>query len=147
MSYSDAGFAARFGALGDEAEERFETYCVEQGWAFERFGWNRPATGMSGMSLMLRNTPDYYADRKLWEVMGMGRDGILKGLKVDKWEAMKQWNKVQPTWFFVWNSHTKRAIVISWERMVTIVARARRAGLKRFHDGPEYYPIELRWLE
>jgi len=147
MSFNQGNFAARFGAMGDEAEKQFEQWCEAQGWKYERFGWNRPSTGMGGMSRMLRNTPDFYADHALWEVMGMGRDGILKGLKTEKWEAMKDWNRVQRVGFFIWNSSTKRPIIVSWQRMVLIVARARRAGLRQFHDGPMYYAIELEWLE
>lgn len=133
--------------MGDKAELRFEAYCKEQQWPFERFGWNRPSTGTYHMTRMLRFMPDFYANAKLWEVMGMGRDGILKSMKLEKWEAMKAWNKVQPLAFYVWNSSEKRGVVIGWHRMVQLVARARRRGVLQFHDGPEYYPIPWEDIE
>lgn len=148
MSYHEQSFGARFHTLGDEAESQFIQWAHDQGLKWEEFGWRRPSTGMGKMSVELRHLPDFYAsDGYLYEVMGMGRDGILKGVKEDKWEALKMWNSIQPVRLFVWNSSEKRGVVVGWQRAVLLVARARRRGLGQFHDGPRYYPIPWEDLE
>lgn len=139
MSFREQPFKQRMAKMGDEAEGVFEK--VEPfGPLWDRNGWNRPRSGMKGMSLELRTKPDYYVNGLLVEVMGLGRDGILK-LKLDKWEGLKFWNKVQPTDLFVWNSHTQQWLTVRWMPLKKLVSLARSRGVEAFWDGPEYYPI------
>ena len=101
------------------------------------------------MKPLLRNKPDYYAsDGYLYEVVGMGTDDVLKGVKVEKWEALKFWNSVQPTRLFVYHSKRKALVMLPWPALVGVVARARRDGIKSFkNDGNEYYPIRWSYIE
>ena len=80
-TFKDQPWAARFVAMGDTAEEVFEE--VAPFGNLIRLGWNRPNIYMGDMSIVLKHMPDYYSGGYLIEVMGMGRDGILK-LKLDR---------------------------------------------------------------
>jgi len=135
--------------MGDDAESEFERYATRVGYTIERLGWNRPKMGVSKMGQFLRHMPDYYcSDGHLYEVVGMGRDGILKGVKVEKWESLKWWNKVQPVRLFVYSSAEKAVVMLPWPALVQIVAQARKDGIRSFkNDGNEYYPIRWEWLE
>lgn len=135
--------------MGDQAEAEFEAWCQTIGMTYERLGWDRPRMGVGKMSANLRNMPDYYAsDGHLYEVVGMGGDDILKGVKVEKWESLKFWNMVQPTRLFVFHSKRRALVMLPWPALVTTVARARRDGIQSFeNDGNEYYPIKWEWLE
>lgn len=133
--------------MGDIAEQVFEE--VRPLGRFERLGWNRPEVPMSRMSPVLRHMPDYYTETgHLVEVMGCGRDGVVK-LKVEKWEAMKWWNKSgNEVALFLWNSATNEWSLLDWSQMVTAVRRARAAGIQAFaNDGNRYYPIQWDRLE
>lgn len=140
VKYRDRPFAQRFGVLGDYAENVYEK--VSPLGPTCRHGWRRPSVSMRYMSNELKNKPDYYASTGvLVEVMGLGRDGILK-LKLDKYEAMKFWNKVQETALFAWNSSEHMWALIEWKPLVGLVQRARNRGIESFEeDGNEYYPI------
>ena len=107
---------------------------------------------MSKMSAVLRHAPDYYAEAGYWvEVMGCGRDGVLKSLKVVKWESLKKWKTFArmaevDLVLFVWNSHTEQYVILSWDETKELVKKARRRGIEAFHDGNEYFPILWEWI-
>ena len=146
MSYREAPWSARFASLGDEAEGVFE--AVLPLGKVQRFGWRRPDVPMTNMGARVRHMPDYYAaSGYLVEVMGLGRDGILK-LKLDKWDALKWWNQSgNKVALFVWNSSKKMYVIVAWDALRTLVGRARQAGIASFQvDGNEYYPIQWEWI-
>lgn len=149
MSFREQDWSARIVQMGDRAEGLFEEWALRNNLRVERLGWDRPSMGVSKMGMELRHMPDFYAsDGYLYEVVGMGKDGVLKGIKVDKWEALKFWNKVQPTRVFVWNSSRNAMVLLAWPTLVQLVAKARRLGVRAFkNDGNEYYPILWEWLE
>ena len=144
MTFRDQSWQSRFKEMGDTAEGVFQ--AVAPLGKYERLGWNRPAVSLTLMSPAIRHMPDYYSGGKLVEVMGLGRDGILK-LKTGKWEALKFWNKTgNEVVMFLWNSHKKTYALVEWSALVSLTGRARRAGIQAFeNDGNEYYPI--RWAD
>lgn len=153
MAFHELSFRQRFATMGDEAEDVYES--VRPMGATIRFGWRRPdGISFQKLPVTLRHKPDYYAQAGfLVEVMGMGKDGILKSLKVDKYEALKVWRKISSyleldVAFFIWNSHTSQYVTLLWADMVKLVAKSKRSlGVQAFDDGNEYYPILWEWLE
>ncbi len=139
----------RFQVMGDTAEAQFERWARRNGLSVERLGWDRPRMGVSKMSEELRHLPDFFAsDGYLYEVVGMGRDGVLKGVKLDKWESLKFWNKVQDVRLFIYNSAEGALILLPWPTLIQMVAKARKLGVRSFkNDGNEYYPILWEWLQ
>lgn len=133
------------GGMGDEAEQKFEEVHDESTWV--RFGFNRPPFRMTNLSSFIRHTPDYVTKQgALVECMGMGRDGVLK-LKLEKYEALMEWNRKQPVVLFVWNSAEGIYLTVYWDELKLLVSRARRdAGVRAFNDGNEYYPISFDWM-
>lgn len=145
--YRDQPFSTRYASLGNEAESVLE--AAHPLGAVERYGWHKPANiKMRNMPIRLRNQPDYYSDSgHLIEVMGLGRDGILKGMKLTKWESYKVWKKVcnllgiYDLVTFVWNSYTEQYAILSYEQMKGLIGKGRRRGVESFNDGNEYVPI------
>jgi hypothetical protein len=151
VSFHEKSFDQRFATLGDTAEAVYE--AVHPLGKTMRYGWRRPNISMSKMSPVIRHAPDYYAEAGYWvEVMGCGRDGILKSLKVDKWEALKKWKQFARTAeidlvLFVWNSFTEEYVVLSYDEVKSLVTKAKRRGIEEFHDGNRYYPILWEWIK
>lgn len=146
MPFHDRNFASRFGTMGDIAEQIYEQ--VRPFGETVRFGWRRPrGVSVKLMPQVIRHMPDYYTNSGyLVEVMGLGRDSILKSIKPDKWDALKEWQRLcraggTSIMFFVWNSHTEEYVVLSYDVLKELVAKSRRKGAKTFNDGKEYYPI------
>jgi len=130
--------------MGDAAEGIFEE--VAPLGAYVRFGFNRPPFKMGRMSSFLRHTPDYATGTgHLVEVMGVGRDGVVK-FKLDKYEALKQWNRDDDVVLFIWNSATSEWTLARWGEVKSLVGKARKAGVLAFDDGNEYYPIDWSWF-
>lgn len=137
--------------MGDEAETVYEN--VKPMGATIRFGWNRPkGISFKKLPIVLRHKPDYYAQAGyLVEVMGCGKDGILKSVKVEKYEALKTWKKIATMLeldvaMFVWNSHTEQYVTLLWPAIVKLVAKSKRQlGIQAFDDGNEYYPMPWEW--
>lgn len=106
------------------------------------------------MPSLLRHMPDYYAEAGYCvEVMGLGRDGILKSLKVTKYDVLKLWAKFLKQAnieikLFVWNSHSKEWAILDWDNIVKLVAKSKKQlGVQSFkNDGNEYYPIKWEWI-
>lgn len=143
MSFHLQSFDQRFKSMGDEAEGIFET--VAPLGAIARFGWNRPPS-MHGMSDFIRMAPDYYAGGKLVEVMGMGKDDVLK-LKVEKYEGLKAWNVYQPIVLFVWSSYRQMWALLDWEGVKAAMRSGRTEGLQAFPEGKQFAPIRWTVLE
>lgn len=114
-----------------------------------RFGWKRAQIAVTKMAGMVRYMPDYYtATGLLVEVMGCGRDNLLKGLKADKWSALLEWNRVQPVHLWLWNSYRKEGLGVGIIAMSGLVVQsAKQFGRTVFEsDGHEYYPIPWAWI-
>lgn len=140
-SFHELSFRERYATLGDPAEAVFE--AVAPAGNFDRFGWHRPRNGFGKMTPLLRNQPDYYVQTgHLVEVMGCGKDGILK-LKLHKMAALRQWHKLQPVKMFVWNSHLGRWALIDFPEVERLFNHAKKKGVEQFHDGPKY--VEIPW--
>ena len=139
-SFHKLPFQERYAILGDPAEKVFE--AVSPLGTFDRFGWHRPRSSMSKMAPMLRNLPDYYAQSgHLVEVIGCGRDGLLK-LKSHKLATLKAWNELQPVMMFFWNSHKGQWTLVELEEVERLYHQVKDTdGLKQFHDGPTYAAI------
>lgn len=152
MAFHDRPFDHRYQAMGDEAESVYE--AVKPMGNTIRFGWNRP-TGINFTKLpvVLRHMPDYYAQAGYFvEVVGLGRDDILKSIKVSKYDALKVWNKVAKLLdiklaVFAWNSHRQEYILLMWDDIVDVVNQSKRKfGIQAFNDGNEYFQIPWEWL-
>lgn len=143
--YRNQKFSQRFSKMGDEAESVFEE-AAPLG-QHQRLGWRRPRVSMRRMPETLRHLPDFYTDSgHLVEVVGLGRDGVLK-LKLSKWEALKHWNSACPVVLFVWNSSTREWVILGWDQLKRLVTKGRNKGVEAFeNDGNEYYPIEWGWI-
>lgn len=148
-SYREQPFGKRLAALGDQAEHEYTER--EPHGPCQRFGWKRPKVTMAAMRPMLRHMPDFYTGTGyLVEVMGCGQDGILKGLKVPKWEALGNWHyDVQSVKFWLWNSSQRRGYTVHFGAMALLVIRSRHEfGILKFEvDGNEYHPIPWSWVE
>lgn len=147
--FHEQSFTKRFAFMGDEAERVYE--AVKPLGNTHRFGFRRPkgikfGTFPSGF----RHMPDFITASYLVEVMGLGRDGILKSLKVDKYEALKYWHRLSMGFkglgvaFFIWNSSKKNYIILAWSDIVEEVKYSKRKhGVQAFeNDGNEYYPLD-----
>ena len=143
MSFSGQSWENRFGILGDIAEGVFEE-VAPLGTSL-RYGFNRPPFSLARTPDFIKHTPDYVTGTgHLVEVMGCGRDGIVK-LKLVKWGALRTWNRVTGdndiVVLFLWNSRTSEWSLVQWDELQQLVTQARRAGVKAFDDGNEYLAI------
>ena len=139
--------------MGDKAEEVYKK--VTPLGSTTRYGFRRPK-GIKFTSIpeVTRHMPDFFTSTYLVEVMGLGRDGILKSLKVGKYEALKVWNKVAKMTgllglvFFIWNSSEREFLIVDWDTIVGEVAYSKRKyGIQVFEsDGNEYYRLDWERL-
>ena len=146
MSYREQEWGSRFTTLGDIAEKVF--IDASPLGRVERLGWRRPAVSLKLMGSNIRHQPDFYSSSgHLVEVMGLGRDGILK-LKTEKWDALKWWNQSgNNVVLFVWNSHKEEYALVPWDTLKGLVLKARTAGVEAFEvDGNQYLPIQWEWI-
>lgn len=147
MAYHQQPWSQRFKTLGDIAEGVF-LQVAPLGPA-ERVGWRRPSLPMSAMSDFLRHAPDFYTKSgHLVEVMGCGRDGIVK-LKESKYKALLEWAKHQKLALFVFNSKLNTWVLTPFESVKKAVARARRRGrVAAFeNDGNVYFELPYQELQ
>jgi hypothetical protein len=146
--YRNRSWDERVGTLGDMAEGVFEAISPYGRW--ERFGWNRPQNvTMRHMAPFVRHAPDYYTQTGvLVEVMGCGKDNLVK-LKVDKYEALKTWNRVaNPVALFLWNSSEREWAVLEWDDIKRLFNKAKRKGVLEFEpDKNKYVAIDWEWVE
>lgn len=146
MTYSNQPWNQRVGTLGDIAEGIFEQ--VAPLGSMIPYGLRRPPFRVKNLNSFQRNTPDYLtANGEFVEVMGCGRDGVVK-LKLEKWEAQKQWAKQGPLRFFLWNSNTQEWAMVSSADMAKLVTKGKRKdGVQEFQDGNQYVGIDWEWLD
>ena len=147
--FRDQNFSQRFATMGDTAENVYE--AVTPLGNTTRFGFRRPrGVKFSTFPVRVRHQPDYITASYLVEVMGLGRDGILKSMKTSKYDALKGWHKFAQ-WLgllglmlFVWNSAEKQFVTLAWKDIVAEVAYSnRKYGLQSFeNDGHEYYRLD-----
>lgn len=134
MSFKDQKFASRFNAMGDEAEGVFEAAASTN---FQRYGLNRPPISMALLPPMVRYTPDYLMHDRLVEVQGTGRDRTCK-LKIDKFQALLQWDLYFPTNLFVWDNVAKAH---SEFRITEFPVELAEMGA--FPEGKPYFAVEV----
>jgi hypothetical protein len=139
--------------MGDPAENVYET--VKPLGKTTRFGWRRPkGITFRLMPPFLRHMPDFYAESGYAvEVMGLGRDGILKSMKTTKYEVLKKWKRVLAAEdigmkLFIWNSHAKEWAIVDWPAVVKMVNKSvKQYGIQVFeNDKNEYYRIDWEWI-
>ncbi len=149
MAYRDQPFEARYATLGDIAENVY--LQVTPLGNTTRYGFRRPkGLKFSMLPEVARHSPDFITPTHLVEVVGLGRDGILKSIKTTKYEALKVWSKIAKMTglmglvIFVWNSSEHQFLVVSWEAIVKEVSYSKRKhGVQKFEsDGNEYYQLE-----
>lgn len=152
-SFAEQPFAQRFGTLGDTAESVYD-HVLPLGQSTQ-YGFRRPK-GIKFATLpeKLRHAPDRVTPTYFVEVAGMGRDGVLKTVKVEKFEAMKAWDKIARQIgllglvLFVWNSSKKQYVVLGMKSLVKMVKKSEAEfGIQAFEvDGVQYYPLPWEWL-
>ena len=139
--YRNRPWKERYAIMGDSAESVFHE-VAPFGRAM-RFGWRRPEVSMQRMAPRIRHMPDFYcATGHVVEVMGCGKDKILK-LKVSKLDALEWWAEAgNPVALFAWNSHLRSWVLVPLESLSPL---ARRCPLDRFREdkgtGDEYHAI------
>lgn len=148
-AFHDQTFAQRFAVMGDTAENVYEAVAPLGNTC--RFGFRRPkGVKFSTFPEKLRHQPDFVTATYLVEVMGLGRDGILKSMKVSKYDALIVWNKVAKLLglmglvLFVWNSSKKQFLTLTWSSIVEEVAYSKKKyGVQTFaSDGNTYYRLD-----
>ena len=135
--------------MGDMAEDVYEKVAPLGNTT--RFGFRRPkGVKFSHFPEKLRHQPDFVTASYMVEVMGLGRDGILKSMKESKYEALKVWHKFAKALgllgvvVFIWNSHERKFITLPWDAVVSEVAYSKRKyGIQAFeNDGNTYYRLD-----
>lgn len=134
--FRDQSFNARLGAMGDEAEQRFEQ-LYENG--FVRFGLNRPPVAVQMLPPMIRYTPDYLTSQGFVECQGVGRDRTLK-LKIDKGLALQRWHEMFALRLFVWDSKKQVSHLIDWE---PLWAALPSFPISTFTEGKPYWAVPI----
>lgn len=149
QEYRKQNFASRFATLGDTAEQVYD--AVKPLGNTTSFGFRRPkGLKFSSLPETFRHMPDRITPTYLVEVMGLGRDGILKSMKESKYEALKLWNKwaqqggLLGVALFVWNSSEKQFLTLTWSSIVEEVNYSKRKyGIQEFEvDGNKYYRLD-----
>jgi len=140
MQFNERPFASRMDAMGDQAEQMFE-----QVWKgpWDRYGFNRPRSGVRGMSLRVRYTPDYKVSYGLVECQGFGRDRLLK-IKDEKRKALNLWNAEDNLLFFIWDSKLQRFVCVDWQVVDDLSTVPHMRGT--YHDGPTYVGLHFDQL-
>jgi hypothetical protein len=137
MSFHKQDFSARLGTMGDVAEAVFDQVYPKS----HKLGLNRPPFSMAGMALALRYTPDRMLRDGFWEVMGCGKDRLLK-LKVEKLDALFMWSVLAPVNLFVYDQKAHEfydAPMLDW------FAAAKVHGEPNVfeNDGKEFYALHV----
>lgn len=134
--FRDQSFNSRFGAMGDEAEGKFEELYDGK---YVRYGLNRPPVSMAMLTPKIRYTPDYLTSHGLVEVQGVGNDRKLK-LKIEKALALQQWHTDMPLRFFIWDSKLKRHAMLEWPSLWSTLPAMPTAF---FPEGKAYWEINV----
>ena len=114
-TFKDRPWNQRIKSLGDEAEAVYETWADRHGIGYHRSGINRPPFNVGKLPKMVSYTPDYLTENGYVEVQGFGKDRQIK-LKVEKLEALTQWDMVFHTEMFLWNNvdRTVAQVPVMW---------------------------------
>lgn len=139
MAFHEQGFQSRYHKMGDEAEAQFEAE-YENGW--ERFGLSRPNLSVSMLPMMVRHAPDYITSHGFVEVVGVGRDRILK-MKVDKAIALQQWHCIFNVRLYVWDSKRKRSMTLDWDQFWPTLPTY---PIELFSEGKPYWAVQVDGL-
>lgn len=135
--------------MGDQAENVYE--AVAPLGNTTRFGFRRPkGIKFSTFPERVRHQPDFITASYLVEVMGLGRDGILKSMKVSKYEALKGWHRfakwlgLMGVILFIWNSAEKQFLTLTWNDLVKEISFSKKKyGVLAFeNDGNTYYRLD-----
>lgn len=129
-------FQNRFQAMGDEAEGAFDEVFPKN----HKLGLNRPPFTMTKMTVEMRYTPDRMDATAFVEVMGVGRDRLLK-MKTEKFDALFTWTMLGPVDLFVWDSHKRnwyRAPIKQW-----FLAAAGHGSVGSFDEGKQYIALHV----
>jgi len=83
----------------------------------------------------------------LVEVVGLGRDGILK-VKAEKLEALAVWHRhIEAVYLFVYNSHKKEWALCPYPTFRSFCLRiGKRDGMGTFDGTKPYYPLPYQEL-
>lgn len=152
--YRDQGWNQRFSSLGDESEGVYLT--VRPLGPTTRYGLRRPeGVAVSKFPPPVAHTPDFITYQHWVEVGGLGRDGIYKSIKVEKWRALLVWQKIGKLlelpgggMFFCWNSAKKVYALVTMKEMTKLVKRSvEEYGVASFEvDSVEYHPLPWEWI-
>lgn len=110
-NFSDKPWGARYAAMGDASEQKFEESVDGK---CERFGLNRPeGVHVPTLPERVRSAPDYIQTSPLRfvECKGLGRAQKLS-VKLATLGSLHWWNGLMPVDVFVWDSHRKRSCTI-----------------------------------
>jgi hypothetical protein len=139
-TYWQQGWSGRVSQLGDRAET---TFLSTVDCAAEKFGLDRTHVNLAAVPAFVRYTPDFLCHNGLVECMGIGRDKVLK-LKVEKLDALCQWDKQFFTYLFVFDS----AANLWTEQPIEEVRHQchTTATMQRFPEGKPAWFLDLRSL-
>jgi hypothetical protein len=136
LSFNRAGFGARFATMGDPAEEIF----AEVEPKHHKLGMRRPPFGLAGMPSTMRYIPDFVTRNSFVEVMGVGRDRLLK-VKNEKLDALKLWSVLGPVELFVWDQHKDATFQAPLAEWVTAMTHHGERGT--FSEGKSYIALHV----
>ncbi len=112
-TFRDENWETRETTLGDPAEKAFALWCDQHGWAYVKYGLDRPPVDLSQVEPEIRYTPDFLADQLgLVEVQGCGKDGLFK-FKHDKLEALRTWDyHLATVQVWLWHQPSDQCVVV-----------------------------------
>lgn len=129
-------FNSRFGAMGDRAEQVFDEAHPKH----HKLGLNRPPFSMAGMSAAMRYVPDRMTRHAFVEVMGIGRDRLLK-VKDEKVEALLEWATIAPVDLFVYDQSSQCTYEGPLDRWVEALSTYGIDGM--FGEGKTYKALSV----
>jgi hypothetical protein len=143
VNFHRQSFAARHNTMGDVAELIYDTVYDGQAHplGLNRYWMNGKRLTLTAMTDAMRYTPDRMSADGYVEVMGCGRDQLLK-LKTEKLKALQQWAALGPVNLFVYDSKNHRyweAPLEQWDEAI-----ADHADLGTFPEGKTYWSLHTR---
>ncbi len=142
MSFKDQSWATRYAGLGDIAESKFESVYKT---GFTRFGLDRPPYKLSVIPARLRGRPDYETASFFVEVVGFGKDQLLK-IRIEKMQVMSFWHhQVFPVEFFIYDSFNDRYVFRGLRQLDELVNKG-KVQLGQFPEGKAYFAFSAKDL-
>lgn len=150
MSFKDKPFHQRYSdRMWHHSEDFFEQRFPH---IWDRFGLDQDNAKISTWALdgFIRHAPDYVCQIQprgqpfFMEVQGTGKD-MLHKFKLDKIEVLKQWNRHQDVWLWLWNDREKQETILSLNKLQLLIAQG-KAERGSFDDGKRPYwalPVKL----